>query len=127
MWHGGDVTGDTSGREHFVNIDTWKLKTGDYIDTDAIGSLKTGLDEIPGTYTDNIRPVANLEIGSATDIMFQRRTVEQTLRGETIDAVKDYAFVGKSASRSGSRSSTSPTRPSRSCCGRSRAVASTTT
>lgn len=75
-------------------IDTWKMQTGDYIDHDAIGSLKTGIDEVPGFYTDNIRPVANLEIGSATDIMFQRRAGEQVLAGETIEDTRDYAFVG---------------------------------
>lgn len=85
----GTVDTDTDG-----TIDTWKVRTGDFVDHDAIGSLKTGADEIPGTYTDNIRPVASLEIGSATDIMFQRRDGEQVLAGETITATKDYAFVG---------------------------------
>lgn len=75
-------------------IDSYKMPTGDFVDTDPIGSVKRGVDEIPGTYTDNIEPLVNLEIGSSSDIMFQRREGEQVLAGETITATKDYAFVG---------------------------------
>jgi len=75
-------------------IDSYKVPTGDFIDTDPLGSVKRGIDEIPGTYTDNIEPVVNLEVGASSDIMFQRRDGEQVLRGETITATKDYAFVG---------------------------------
>lgn len=77
-----------------ATIDTWKIQTGDYIDTDPIGSVKRGIDEIPGTYTENIEPLVNLEVGSSSDMMFQRREGEQVLKGETITATKDYVFVG---------------------------------
>lgn len=75
-------------------IDSYKTPTGDFVDTDPIGSIKRGIEEISGTYSDNIAPVANLEVGASSDIMFQRREGEQVLRGETITATKDYAFVG---------------------------------
>ncbi|MEX2500963.1 MAG: hypothetical protein WD336_01195, partial [Trueperaceae bacterium] len=38
--------------------------------------------------------IAELETGASSDIMFQRREGEQVLDGQTVDAVKDYAFVG---------------------------------
>lgn len=83
---------DTGGTNQ--TIDTYKMPTGDFVDTDPLGSLKRGADEIPGYYTDNIEPLVNLEIGSASDMMFQRRDGEQVLRGETITGTKDYVFVG---------------------------------
>ena len=78
-------TADTGG-------DVYKVGSG-LIDTTAIGTLTEGFD---ATRSLGMAPVAELEVGAATDMQFQLREGLQVIDGVEVDTTLDLAFLGLS-------------------------------